>query len=352
VTPAGRPGSAAGPRVGVLLPTREMAIRGEYDLEPLLTFARAAEELGFDSLWAGDSLTARARLDPLIVLAAAAAVTGRITLGTAALTGALRGPVPGANAIAALDHAARGRLIVGLGSGFPIPESEQEFAAAGLPFTHRAARLDEVAALWRHAWSAGPGRAGPFAGRWYQAGGLDRLPPPHADGGPPLWLAASDTPRVLRRVAERYDGWLPFVPTADAYAAGWQQITDLAAAAGRAPGAITPGLYATIALDADEQRARQRLEAYAQAYYGYPLELVATVQAYGYGAPQRCADFLAGYLAAGARHVVLRLGSLDPLPRLTDQLAEVAQTLLPAARAWTPDDRASRSRPLPQGDRA
>lgn len=51
-------------RVGVLLPTREQAILGERGASSLLDFARRAEQLGFDSLWTGDSLTARPRLDP------------------------------------------------------------------------------------------------------------------------------------------------------------------------------------------------------------------------------------------------------------------------------------------------
>ena len=319
--------------VGVLLPTREMAIGGRYSMEQLMDFARAAEDLGFDSLWAGDSLTARPRLDPLIVLACAAAVTRRVTLGSAALAAALRNPVVGANAIAALDHAAGGRLIIGVGSGFPLPESEREFAAAGVPFAGRAARLDEVVDVWRSAWA---GKADSHRGQLYQADGLDRLPPPHTHGGPPVWLASSDTPRVLRRVAERYDGWLPFLPSAQAYAAGWQRIEEEAARAGRPAEAITPGLYATVLVDSDEQRAAATLESYVQGYYGYPLELVAAVQAYGYGSPAACADWLAGYISGGARHVVVRIGSLDPVPRLIELLTVTAQALLPVARPQVP----------------
>ncbi|MBO3747422.1 LLM class flavin-dependent oxidoreductase [Streptosporangiaceae bacterium NEAU-GS5] len=315
-------------RLGVLLPTREMAIGGDYRFGPLLDFARAAEDLGFDSLWAGDSLTARARLDPLVVLSGVAAVTRRIGLGTAALTAALRGPVQGANAIAALDHAAGGRLTVGLGSGFPIPESEQEFAAAGVPTAGRAGRLDEIADLWRHAWRT-PGE--PFKGRRYEVDCLDRLPPPHAKGGPPLWLAASDTPRVIRRVAAHYDGWLPFVPTPEAYGTAWNEIGRLTAAAGREPTAVTPGLYATVVVDPDAARAEATLSAYVEAYYGYPLELVRAIQAYGHGGPDQCAAWLAGYLRAGARHIVLRIGTLDdPIA----QLQKIAETLLPAVHGW------------------
>lgn len=140
------------PRVGVLLPTREHALAGDFAAAPLLEFARRAEQLGFDSVWAGDSLTARPRLDPLVLLSAVGAVTSEVTLGTAALTAALRPPLAGANTIAALDQVCDSRLVLGLGAGFPIPESEAEFAAAGVPFEGRVGRLDETAALWRAAW--------------------------------------------------------------------------------------------------------------------------------------------------------------------------------------------------------
>lgn len=313
-------------KVGVLLPTREAAMTGRFAMRPLLDFARAAEEQGFDSVWAGDSLTARPRFDPFVVLAGVAAVTGRVTLGTAALTAALRHPLLGANAISALDHAAgAGRLCLGLGSGFPLPESEAEFEAVGVPFRGRSARLDETTAVWRTAWRS---EASTFAGRHVRTAGLDRLPPTATPGGPPLWLASGDTPRVLARVAESYDGWLPFLPDPAAYAAARTQISALSLKAGRAADAVTPALYATVSVDPDHDRAEAGLDAYVRGYYGYPLEIMRTIQAYGHGDAERLAQWLGGFVAAGARHLVLRIGDLDPLP----QLARLAERVLP--RLW------------------
>jgi alkanesulfonate monooxygenase SsuD/methylene tetrahydromethanopterin reductase-like flavin-dependent oxidoreductase (luciferase family) len=327
-------------RIGVLLPTREQAINGAYAAAPLLEFAAQAEALGFDSLWAGDSLTARPRLDPLIVLAAAAAATSRITIGTAALTPALRHPLIGANMISSLDHVAAGRLVLGLGSGFPMPETEEEFTAVGASFAGRAGRLDEIAALWRTAWqSAQPGRAVDFEGKFWQAERLDRLPEPATPGGPPLWLAGSDTPRVLSRVAEKYDGWLPFLPDVEAYGRARHRIAELAAEAGRGAGAVTPALYATVTVNPDREAARAELEHYVTHYYGRSLEQMSAIQAYGWGSAESCADWLGGYVRAGARHLVIRIGSLDPAP----QLKEIAEALLPALRALGQDATAATS---------
>src|SRR5215212_8228997 len=80
-------------RVGIMSPSRETAMTGKHDARGLIEFARAAEEARFDSVWVGDSLLARTRAEPLSILAAVAAMTERVTLGTAALIAPLRHPL-------------------------------------------------------------------------------------------------------------------------------------------------------------------------------------------------------------------------------------------------------------------
>ncbi|WP_405017536.1 LLM class flavin-dependent oxidoreductase [Kitasatospora sp. NBC_00070] len=317
-------------RFGLLLPTREMAMTGEYAVGPLLELAREAEAAGFDSVWTGDSLTARPRLDPLIVLAAVAGATSRISVGTGALTAALRHPLVGANMVASLHHAAGSRLELGVGAGFPMPESEAEFDAVGVPFAGRAGRLDETVRLWKQAWgSGGDPAAGSFRGKHLSADLLHRLPPAATAAGPRVWLAGSDTPRVLERVATGYDGWLPFLPTTEAYDRAWRRIGELLAEHGRPADAVVPGLYATLNVDPDRARAAAGLDEYVRGYYGRPLDVMTGIQAYGYGSAEECAEWLTGYVRAGARHVVLRIGSLDA----ARQFKELAEHVLPAVRA-------------------
>jgi alkanesulfonate monooxygenase SsuD/methylene tetrahydromethanopterin reductase-like flavin-dependent oxidoreductase (luciferase family) len=307
---------------------------GDFSATPLIDFAQQAEELGFASVWAGDSLFARPRLDPLVMLAAVASATTRVSIGTAAITAALRHPLVGASMVASLDRVSHGRLVLGLGSGFPIPDTEEEFDAVGVPFRSRANRLDETVELWRCAWRSNGGGATDFQGRYWQVAGLERLPSPERPGGPPLWLAGSDTPRVIARVARHYDGWLPFLPTTEAYARAWRQIGEQASAHGRSESVITPGLYATITVDASRDRAGARLDEYVQRYYGRRLDLMATIQAYGYGTPEQCGRWMADYLRAGARQIVVRIGSLRPDRDLTRLATEV----LPAMRAAASGD--------------
>jgi len=64
---------------------------------------------------------------------------------------------------------------------------------------------------------------------------------------------------VLDRVARLYDGWLPFLPSAEAYGAAWRRLESSRAEAGRPEGAVTPGFYATITVGPDESRAKEFL---------------------------------------------------------------------------------------------
>src|SRR5712664_4331602 len=117
---------------GVLLPTREAVMSGRMETAPLLTMAERAEAAGFDAIWIGDSLIARPRHEPLTLLAAVAARTKRVRLGTAVLLPALRNPVVLAHIVGTLDRVAEGRVILGVGFAADMPASRKAFAATGV----------------------------------------------------------------------------------------------------------------------------------------------------------------------------------------------------------------------------
>jgi alkanesulfonate monooxygenase SsuD/methylene tetrahydromethanopterin reductase-like flavin-dependent oxidoreductase (luciferase family) len=291
-------------RVGVMLPSRETAMTGRHDAPGLVEFARTAEAAGFDSVWVGDSLLARTRAEPLSILSAVAAVTERVALGTAAMIAPLRHPLLVAAQAATVDQLSGGRLILGVGSGAPLPESRREFDAVGMPFAGRGARLDKSVQLWHETWS---GR-GEFT---------DALPPARA-GGPPVWLAGGDTTKVIERVAASYDGWLPYVPDVNAYARAWDRIRA------QAVREVTPALYATVNISGPG--AADELDEYLRAYYGQPLDVMRHVQAIRGGSVHECLDWLVRYVDAGARHLILRIGALTARPE------SVAEQLLPALK--------------------
>jgi alkanesulfonate monooxygenase SsuD/methylene tetrahydromethanopterin reductase-like flavin-dependent oxidoreductase (luciferase family) len=294
---------------GYLLPTREAIMFNRSATAPLLGLAEQAEQLGFDAIWAGDGPLARPRHDALVMLTALAARTDRVVLGTGVLLGALRPALLLAQATSTLDQISEGRFVLGLGAGFPFPETERQFEAVGVPYTGRVGRLAETIAALRLLWQA-EGEPIDFHGRHIQLSEVALQPVPYTAGGPRLWLAgAGET--AERRVGRVADGWLPYLPSPQLYEEGLARVRATAAQAGRERAPV-PGLYATVALDSSPQRAQERLADYIQAYYGQPVELIAMIQAMYAGTPEGLLEWLSPYLQAGARHVVLRVADEDP----------------------------------------
>jgi probable F420-dependent oxidoreductase len=316
------------PLIGVLLPTRDRLAAGEASVGPLLELARDAEALGLDSVWVGDSPLARPRADALMMLAAVAAQTERVVLGTAVLLPALRHPIVLAHELATLDRIAGGRLIVGAGGGFSYPITEAQFEAIGVPFRTRVSRLEECIEAMRLLWRDD---AVSFHGRHYAFEDVSLAPKPQQAGGPSIWLAGGGGP-ALRRVGRIGDGWLPYPPTAEAYAADWSVIRKAAREEGR-PGAVVPAMYATVCVDEEPERAAETLRASIERYYEVPLEVIQAIQALFAGTPEQCAVWLGEYVEAGARHIVVRFAVGDHAAALEGFASSVLPLMRDSATA-------------------
>ena len=172
--------------------------------------ARRSEELGYASLWTfqrvlhpvGAELDPahRAVLDPVVALAQAAAHTERIGLGTATICAPFTAPALLAKAMTALDVVSGGRLTVGLGSGW-LP---QEYAAAGVPFARRGARMEEYLRCLHALWTQDPVE---FAGEFYTVPRSHVGPPPVQRPHPPVLLGGT-APAALRRAGRLAQGWI------------------------------------------------------------------------------------------------------------------------------------------------
>ncbi len=319
-------GSVNDIRYGLLLPAGQAQLSAGGSARGLLDLVVRAERLGFDSAWVGDSLL-RARVEPLTLLAAAASATERITLGTAALIPAYRHPVQAALTLVSLDLLSEGRLILGVGGGFP-GLSEPEFELSGVRFKTRFSHLDDTVRLWRQLWA---GNSEPFHGKVLRYDWLPEVPRPHRPGGPPIWLAGI-TPAALARTGRLYDGWLPYPPDVADYASGREAIAAASAAAGRPENTVTPALFATVHIDDDAERGRAALEEYCQATYRMSLDAVGAIQVMITGSADQVATELDRYVRAGARHLLLRIAAVSH-ESFESQLARVVALLPPAALA-------------------
>ncbi|GAB7188175.1 hypothetical protein ATKI12_8006 [Kitasatospora sp. Ki12] len=310
--------------IGVFLPTGQDQWAA-HDPRDLIGFARRSEEAGFSSLFVNDSLLSP-RIEPLTMLAAVAPVTERVRLGTGALLPVLRRPVQTAQTLASVDLLSGGRLTVAVGAGFPGRFGRPLHELSQVPWERRFARLDETVALWRAIWSG----AEAFHGEFHSFAELPPATKPFRAGGPPVWLGGA-TPAALARTGRHYDGWLPYPPEPADYAAGLEAVRTAARQAGRPTEAVTPALFVNVRIDRSAGAARRTMDAYTRANYGLPLADTERIQAFALGTPDEVAATLARYTAAGARHVVARLGALE----LSDQLDQLERlAALKAGESW------------------
>jgi alkanesulfonate monooxygenase SsuD/methylene tetrahydromethanopterin reductase-like flavin-dependent oxidoreductase (luciferase family) len=302
------------PQIGYLLPTRERVMEGRPETGSLLDLAARAESLGFDSVWVGDSLLARPRHDPLTLLAAAAARTQKVMLGTAVFLPALRIPVVLAHQLATLDQISEGRLVLGAGIANDLPNIRAEFAAAGVPFDGRVGRMMEGLRLCRALWTGKPVN---WEGRWPVQDGM-LAPTPYRPGGPPIWMAGS-VQAAVERAGKYFDGWFSIEPSLVRWREQLSQVQQIVREAGRDLGKFTAAIYVTLAIDEDEARAEQRINAFLENYYAQPASVIRRRQACYAGPAAGLADFLEGYAKAGASHIIVRFAG-DP-ERQLDLLA-------------------------------
>jgi probable F420-dependent oxidoreductase len=288
------------PRIGYLLPTRESVMQGRPQTAPLLALAEKAEALGYASVWVGDSLMALPRHEPITLLAAVAARTSRVSLGTAVLLPGWRNPVVLAQQVATLDQISEGRVILGVGIASDVATIRADFQAAGVPFEKRVGRLLEGLRLCRKLWT---GKPVTWDGRW-TVDNRTLGPEPYQPGGPPIWIGGS-VPATVERVGRHLDGWFPNEPMPDEYREIWTEMKSVARDAGRDPDKLTGAQYLTVAIDDNAARADRRIDEFMETYYGKGSNLRESQPCYA-GSLAGAKELLAAYASAGASHFVLR----------------------------------------------
>ena len=172
-------------------------------VESVLAAGRMAEELGFDAFLAADHPSWQS--EPWLHLAALAASTDRIGLGTMVTSVLYRPPVLTARLAADLDHLSNGRLVLGLGIGWDAAAlgwGTERVRPHGIALPDHASdrRLAEAIAIIRGVWGPKPFS---FQGRHFTVKDAQVVPPP-LQGVPTIVIAGAGE-RTLRQVAELAD---------------------------------------------------------------------------------------------------------------------------------------------------
>jgi alkanesulfonate monooxygenase SsuD/methylene tetrahydromethanopterin reductase-like flavin-dependent oxidoreductase (luciferase family) len=261
-------------RIGLQLPEVERVVRRDE----LAAIARAAEELGFDSLWVGDHLLyrgdgrpERGPWDCFTTLAWLAGITERVELGPLVACTAFHPPGILARMCAAVDELSGGRFVAALGAGWNVTE----FEAYGLPFDSHVSRFAEAFEIVRRLLA---GERVTFEGHFHTVRDAVLLPTPARR---PKLMIGANKPRMLSLTLPHVDAWNTWFThygnTAEGFAEHNAYVSEQAEKAGRDPAEIERSACVLVAVEGG--RGERKAEFDPVPSYALKAHLEALAQA-------------------------------------------------------------------------
>jgi len=329
---------------GLILANRAVVL-GAIKARDLFDISAAAEQSGaFDTLWVGDSLLAKPRLESVTLLSTLAGVTSRMRLAVGCLaTFVHRHPVMFAHQWASLDVLSSGRSLLAVCLGGPDeqrPTQAREHAAMGIKSGERVARLEEGMTVLRALFAGSPAS---HEGTFYRFKDV-KIEPAPVQQPCPIWIASNPTgltwkggasasqaavERGLRRVARLADGWMTNKLSPDEFRTQWAAVSRMAREEGRDPAKLGSALYHNININEDRAAALEESRTFLDSYYSSKFS-PAFVEGWTVaGSPKQCIEELRAYFGAGLGHMALRLTSWDQHGQLRRFLDEVAPAFQP-----------------------
>jgi alkanesulfonate monooxygenase SsuD/methylene tetrahydromethanopterin reductase-like flavin-dependent oxidoreductase (luciferase family) len=329
---------------GVNLNNRAPLLTEGYGVGDLVDLGVLAEDRGFDSLWVGDSLLARPRHDPLVLMAALSQRTTRVRLGTACLVVSLRDPLYLAMAWATIDHLSGGRTVLGACAGNAAEEGvRREFAVQGVDVRSRVSRFEETLAVLRELWTKG---SVTFHGRHLDYddvaffSGTEIGPLRPVQSPPPMWIVSN--PRIggldpdatrhrvataARRIVRLGDGWMTCCRATHPEEVAEQVAAIRAAAseAGEDPGRFDVAYQVTMNVGDSRDDASRAFGEFIGAYYPEFGSQVDLPDWGPVGSPDDVAAWIRMFAEAGVNRFLCRFGSMDQ----PGQVARFARDVLP-----------------------
>jgi len=304
-------------KIGVHLPLMEFGGEGQ-SLSRVMDAVDTARECGLDAISANDHFVfSTPWLDGNTALAAAIERSGEMTLATTITLAGLRGPVPLAKALAAIDILSEGRLIAGVGPG----SSARDFDAVGVEFEERWQRFEESVVVLRALLR---GETAPPT-RYFPVQDAQLAPRPTRPEGIPIWIGSWGSDVGLRRVARLADGWLAsaYNTTPERFVAARRLLQERLEEFGRDsagfPNALVT-MWTWVSEDRDEAD-RMLDEVLAPLLRRDPEELRDHLCV---GSAEHCAELLSRYARAGCEWI-----QLWPLGEERRQIELFAERVIP-----------------------
>jgi alkanesulfonate monooxygenase len=291
------------------------------DVEAIYAYARRAEALGFESLWAWDHVLLGVEpafpiVDSIAVLAAVAARTSRIKLGTGVLVLPLRNPVVAAKQLGSLDLISGGRLVLGVAAGWYA----REFDAVGVPFRQRGRQFERNLDILLRLWTEE--RVTLKTDEFHLREAV-MVPRPAQRPRPPV-LIGGYVDAVLRRAGTLGDGWLTYFYTPESFTRNWATVRAHARAAGRDPDRLTATNQLAIYVGESRARTAADMRHWLSTEWDTAGWSESTIEHAIHGSPAECVEQLRAHVATGVHRIIL-----IPYRYRPEQVERIATEVLP-----------------------
>ncbi len=322
-------------KIGLTLPNRGVLF-GVTTPEEMLRMSEIADQSeAIQSVWVGDSLLGKPRMESITLLSGIAARTKRVRIGPACMASfPLRDPVLLAYQWASLDLLAEGRTVLVTCTGIVPQEGGRiEGELYGLEPKDRVKRLIEWIKLMKLLWTSDHVS---FSGEHYNCENITIDPKPAAKPRPPIWIANNAgrsgfgyagtrelVEKTLRRVVNHADGWETSLYDPEDLRWRISYLRQNAQEKGRDPKSIETHLYHNVNINENRQAALEESKKFLDIYYteDYPMETIDGWVATG--SPEQCAERLRVMRDVGFDEVTLRVAGWDQFGQLKRLINEV-----------------------------
>ena len=295
------------------------------DARALVEYGVKMEELGYDSLWVWDHILLGVDpnfpiVDSLTLLTAIAARTTRIKLSTGILVLPLRNPVLLAKQLSTMDQLSNGRLLMAMAVGW----YKREFDAAGIPFEQRGRIMDDNLEILKRFWMEDK-----VDGEWtnHKVSAGVMYPKPVQKPRPPL-LIGGYVDKVLKRAAEKGDGWLTYFYKPESFAISWEKLRNFAAEAGKNPDELMNGAQLPIMVGKSRKDVEGPMMDWLNRDFDIAQGSLSTMDSAIMGTVDVCVAQLKEHLAVGVQKIIF-----VPYKYEMDQCEIIAKEIIPKLKA-------------------
>lgn len=295
------------------------------DARALVEYGMKMEELGYDSLWVWDHILLGVDpnfpiVDSLTLLTAIAARTTRIKLSTGILVLPLRNPVLLAKQLSTMDQLSNGRLLMAMAVGW----YKREFDAAGIPFEQRGRIMDDNLEILKRFWMEDK-----VDGEWtnHKVSAGVMYPKPVQKPRPPL-LIGGYVDKVLKRAAEKGDGWLTYFYKPESFAISWEKLRNFAAEAGKNPDELMNGAQLPIMVGKSRKDVEGPMMEWLNRDFDIAQGSLSTMDSAIMGTVDECVAQLKEHLAVGVQKIIF-----VPYKYQMDQCEIIAKEIIPKLKA-------------------